>query len=264
MEGVAGVVSSDEIGGPPTWDFEQARRQFTSEVVAVCQGALEAGVEEVYVNDFHGNGRNLMYDQLPSQTMIIRGGFRRTSGFDLLDRSFGGLVLLGAHARSGSAIGLIPHTYSNKLQFEIFGQPVGEFDLLALIAGEMKVPTILISGDDKTVEQAFTNLPSTIGVITKWALGTRGAMCIHPGQVLVLLKEEIARAVKNVASIEPPAITPPINLTIKPTDLSIGENLNWIPRLKALPNGSFEFVGESMVEIANMIYGVTLLTSAKA
>jgi len=82
--------------------------------------------------------------------------------------------------------------------------------------------------------------------------------------VLVLLKEEIARAVKKVASIEPPAITPPINLTIKPTDLSIGENLNWIPRLKALPNGSFEFVGESMVEIANMIYGVTLLTSAKA
>lgn len=262
MEGIAGVVSAEEISTAPTWEQEQARRQFTNEVAVVCQGALDAGAEEIYVNDFHGNGRNLMMDKLPSQVMLVRGGFRPTAGFDLLDQSFGGLVLLGAHTRSGSLTGVIPHTYSPKLQFEIFGQPVGEFDLLALIAGEKKVPTILISGDDKTIEQASTNLPSTIGVITKWAIGTRGAMCLHPGQVLTLLKEEIRRAVKNAATFEPPAINPPIQLLIRPLDSSLIENLSWIPKLKLLPNGTFEFMGESMLEIANIVYGVTLLASA--
>lgn len=261
MEGIAGVVSSQEVDSPSSPEYEQARKQFTAEVLAVCQGALEAGVEEVYINDFHGTGCNLIHDRFPPQVVMIRGGFRRTSGFDLLDSSFTGLVLLGAHTRSGSTQGLLAHTYSRRLQFEIFGAPVGEFDLLALLAGEKKVPTILISGDDKTIEQAATNLPSTIGVVTKWSIGTRGAMCLHPMQVCTLLKEEIRRAVKNAAGIEPPAIMPPIPLVITPLEPSLAERLNWIPRVKALPNGGFEFLGESMEEVANIVYGATLLAS---
>ncbi len=261
MEGIAGVVAPAEVEGDRGWETEQARKQFTNEVLAVCQGAVEAGVEEIVVNDFHGHGRNLMLDRFPSQVMVIRGGFRRTSGFDLLDSSYGGLVLLGAHTRSASPQGVLAHTYSPRLQFEIFGQPVGEFDLLALLAAERKVPTIMISGDNKTIEQASTNLPSTLGVITKWAVGTQAAMCLHPAQVCTLLKEEIRRAVKLADKIEPPAIMPPIHLLIRPLDVALIERLSWIPRVKGLPEGAFEFVGESMEEVANVVYGVTLLST---
>ena len=259
MEGVAGVVSFEQTEGNSA-DYETARQQYTEEVNSVCVGALEAGVEEIYINDFHGNGRNLIIEKLPPQAMVIRGGFRPQSGYDLLDDTFSGLVLLGAHSRTGSSKGLLPHTYSSKVSFEIFGQPVGEFDLLSLIAGEKKVPTILISGDSATIEQARTNLPSTNMVVTKYSIGTTGALCIHPYKVCDLLKEEIRRAVKAAKTIEPSQISPPAVLTVKLHDVLLSERLEWIPGLKRIDDTTFEFVGESMSQIADMVYGATILT----
>ena len=100
MEGIAGVVADVQTGGASAY-FEAARLQYTREIRSVCEAALSAGAEEVYVNDFHGNGLTLITDQLPREVMVIRGGFRPTSGYDLLDSTFTGLVLLGIHARTG-------------------------------------------------------------------------------------------------------------------------------------------------------------------
>lgn len=262
MEGIAGVVSPEQISGGSGWEAESARRQFTDEVCSVCVGAVEAGVEEIYVNDFHGNGRNLNIDRLPTEVMLIRGEFRPNSGFDMLDNTFSGLVLLGAHARTGSRESIIPHTYTDKLRFELFGQPLGEYDLLSLVAGEQKVPTIMISGDAKTIEQAHTNLPSTHTVITKFGLGTHSALCIHPKAVLESLREEIKRAVKNIGSLEPPEIEPPLQLIVRVLDPRIAERIDWIPQIKRLGEDSFEFVGDSMKQIAKVVYGVTVLAES--
>ncbi len=261
MEGIAGVVSPAQIAEGESPEVDQARRQFTEEVNAVCSGALEVGVEEIFVNDFHGNGRNLLAERLPSQVMLIRGGFRPTAGFDHLDSTFGGLVILGAHARSGSRDGIIPHTYTEHLRFELFGSPIGEFDILSLVAGECKVPTILISGDSKTIEQANTNMPATPTVITKFPIGVNSAICIHPKLVCESLREEIRRAVKSAASIEPPAISPPLQLGIRVYDVNLLDRLSWIPQLKRSSDDYFEFVAESAVQMAQLVYGVTLLTT---
>ncbi|HOY68014.1 MAG TPA: M55 family metallopeptidase [Candidatus Ozemobacteraceae bacterium] len=261
MEGIAGVVSPVQIGDGDSPEIEQARRQFTDEVNAVCAGALEAGVEEIYINDFHGCGRNLLLERLPSQVMLIRGGFRPTAGFDHLDSTFGGLVLLGAHARSGSREGVIPHTYAGHLRFELFGAPIGEFDILSLVAGEYKVPTILISGDSKTIEQANTNMPATPTVITKYPIGVSSAICIHPKMVCDALREEIKRGVKSAGTIEPPAISPPLQLGIRVSDVNLHDRLSWIPQLKRTSDDRFEFVAESAEQMAKLVYGVTLLTT---
>ncbi|HMM59260.1 MAG TPA: M55 family metallopeptidase, partial [Candidatus Rifleibacterium sp.] len=106
MEGIAGVVADVQTGGASSY-FEAARLQYTREIRSVCEAALSAGAEEVYVNDFHGNGLTLITDQLPREVMVIRGGFRPTSGYDLLDSTFTGLVLLGIHARSGTYGGVL-------------------------------------------------------------------------------------------------------------------------------------------------------------
>ncbi|MBF0406078.1 MAG: M55 family metallopeptidase [Candidatus Riflebacteria bacterium] len=260
MEGIAGVVSAEQISNTSDWETEPSRKQLTDEVCAVCAGALESGVTEIYINDFHGNGRNIIADKLPHQAMLIRGDFRPTSGFDLLDESFAGLVFLGAHARTGSWASVIPHTYSEKVYFEIFGQPIGEFDLLSLLAGEHKIPTVLIAGDAKTVEQAKTNLPSTQMVVTKYALSHNSAVCVHPKKVCLDLKSKIKLAIKNIPANEPPAIVPPIQLTIKLTSIKMVEKVIWIPGLKRVNETVFEFFGDNMRQIAQLIYGITILT----
>jgi len=262
MEGIAGVVADVQTGGASAY-FEAARLQYTREIRSVCEAALSAGAEEVYVNDFHGNGLTLITDQLPREVMVIRGGFRPTSGYDLLDSTFTGLVLLGIHARTGTYGGVLPHTYSSKVSFEIFGQPVGEFDILALVAGEMKVPTILISGDSKAIEQAGTNMPSTHTVITKYSIGTDGALCVHPDKICEQLRDETKRALKNVASIEPSQISGPTQLTIRLRDVSLAPRLEWIPGIKKTGDAVFEFTGRNMKAIANIVYGVATLVEAK-
>ncbi|HNX75519.1 MAG TPA: M55 family metallopeptidase [Candidatus Rifleibacterium sp.] len=262
MEGIAGVVAETQTGGVSSW-FEAARVQYSREIRAVCEAAISAGAEEVYVNDFHGNGLTLQTEILPREVMVIRGGFRPTSGFDLLDSTFSGLVLLGIHARTGTYGAVLPHTYSNKVDFEIFGQPVGEFDILALVAGEMKVPTLLISGDSKAIEQAGTNMPSTHTVITKYSIGTDGALCVHPDRVCEQLREEMKRALKNVSAIEPSQISGPTHLTIRLRDVSLAPRLEWIPGVKRISDVVFAFTGATMKEIANLVYGVATLVEAK-
>lgn len=264
MEGIAGVVSEEELGEYKhgnSEDYQKARIQFTNEVLAVCEAALESGVEEIIVNDFHGNGRNLLLEKFPPEVLIIRGGFRKTAGYDLLDSSYLGLVILGAHAKSNTFDSVLAHTYTNKVEFELFGEPLGEFDLLALIAGEKKVPTILISGDNKAVEQACKTLPSTLSVVTKWSIGRNSAMCLHPSQVCTLLKEETKRAIKKAREIEPPEIMPPVQLCIKPLDFRVVDHISWIPGLKKIGENKFEYIAQNMIQVAEIIYGVTLLSS---
>jgi D-amino peptidase len=262
MEGIGGVVSSLQTGGE-SWLYETARVQYTREIKAVCEAAISAGAEEIYVNDFHGNGLNLMTDTLPREVMVIKGGFRPTSGYDLLDETFTGLVMLGIHARTGTNGGVIPHTYSGKLMFEIFGQPVGEFDILALAAGERKVPVMLISGDSKSLEQAGTNLPSTPAVITKYSIGSEGALCMHPDRVCELLRDEMKRAIKLVDSIEPAQISGSVQLGVKVLDVCLASRLEWIPGCKRVNATSFEFTCRNMSEVINLVYGCSTLVEAK-
>ncbi|MDD2999945.1 MAG: M55 family metallopeptidase, partial [Candidatus Riflebacteria bacterium] len=231
MEGVAGVVDSEQTMGASAY-FEAAKLQYAREVRSVCEAALNAGVEEVYVNDFHGNGLNINPEILPRSVLVIRGGFRPTSGYDMLDETFSGLVLLGAHARTGTSNAVLPHTYTGRVTYEIFGQPVGEFDILALLAGEMKVPTILISGDSTAVEQAGTNMPSAHRVVTKYAVNNGGALCIHLDLVCEALREEVTRAVKNIAAIEPAQIAGPTQLSVKIADVNLAPRIEWIPGAK--------------------------------
>ncbi len=262
MEGISGVVTPEQTSGSSSY-FEAARFQYTREVKAVCEAALESGAEEIYINDFHGNGLNIMPEKMPKEAMVIRGTFRPCSGFDLLDKTFSGLILLGVHVRSATSKGVIPHTYTQKISYEIFGQPVGEFDLLSLIAGECNVPTILISGDSLAIEQARTNLPSTHMVITKFPVGNESALCIHPDRVIEQLKEETRRAVKAIRTIEPPQIAPPTQLVIKLNDVSITPRIEWIPGLKKTGENTYEYLGQSMKEIANIVYGTATLAECK-
>jgi len=262
MEGIAGVVASTQTEGCSSY-FDAARIHYTREVKAVCEAALSCGAEEIYVNDFHGNGLNIDSDILPREVMVIRGNFRPASGYDLLDETFAGMILLGVHARTGSSGGVIPHTYSSKVSYEIFGQPVGEFDILSLIAGEKKVPTILISGDSKAIEQAGTNMPSAHTVITKYSTSSESALCVHPEVVCELLREETRRAVKNISTIEPSQISGPTQLLIKLHDVSLTHRIEWIPGLKRLDDSAFEYIGKNMREIANMVYGTATLAECR-
>ena len=71
MEGVAGVVTGDQLG-PTGFEYERFRAFMTAEVLAAIQGARDAGATTIVVSDSHGNGENLLIEQFPEDVTIVR------------------------------------------------------------------------------------------------------------------------------------------------------------------------------------------------
>ncbi len=71
MEGVVGVVTDDQLG-PGGFEYERFRQFMTHEVNAAIDAARAAGATEFVVSDSHGNGQNLLIEQLPDDVTVIR------------------------------------------------------------------------------------------------------------------------------------------------------------------------------------------------
>src|SRR5512143_1229947 len=71
MEGIAGVVTSDQLG-PTGFEYDRAREFMTGEALAAIAGAKEAGATEIVVSDSHGNGESLLIDRFPDDVRIVR------------------------------------------------------------------------------------------------------------------------------------------------------------------------------------------------
>src|SRR5688572_16262540 len=71
MEGVVGTVTGDQLG-PGGFEYERFRRFMTEEVVAAITAAKGAGATDILVSDSHGNGENLLIEQLPEDITVVR------------------------------------------------------------------------------------------------------------------------------------------------------------------------------------------------
>src|SRR4030095_9992117 len=84
MEGVAGVVTPDQLG-PPGFEYKRFRGFMTNEVLAAIEGARAAGATEFLVSDSHGNGENLLIERFPKDVQIVRSGPRPLSMMQGID-----------------------------------------------------------------------------------------------------------------------------------------------------------------------------------
>src|SRR5215204_32855 len=76
MEGIAGVVTGEQLG-PTGFEYGRFREFMTREALAAVEAAKSGGATEVIVADSHGNGQNLLIDQLPADVRVIRSWPRR-------------------------------------------------------------------------------------------------------------------------------------------------------------------------------------------
>jgi len=75
MEGVVGVVTPDQLK-PNGFEYQQFREFMTKETLAAINAAKEMGASEILVSDSHGNGENLLIEQLPNDVRIVRSWVR--------------------------------------------------------------------------------------------------------------------------------------------------------------------------------------------
>jgi D-amino peptidase len=214
LEGVAGVQqwAQTREHGPQN---EQAIRLLTAEVNAAIDGILDADPQvEVIVWDGHGSG-GIDVEQLHSQARFIPRGPIVPPYF--LDEGFDALFFIGQHAMAGTADAPLSHTYSSRTveYYKLNGIPMGEFGCRAALAGSLGIPTVFVSGDDKTIAEARTLVPGIWGATVKWGRGIEMAIHLSPHQSRHLIRQTAAEATRHVQDIPPFVLQPPYEQEIR-------------------------------------------------
>lgn len=113
IEGIGGVVNEEHLG-PDGCEWSKAREWMTAETVAAATAALEAGATAVVISDSHGNGLNIMVDELPAKCTLVRSWPRELGMMCGLDSSFECAMLVGYHPGTQSFGGVRAHTFSSQ------------------------------------------------------------------------------------------------------------------------------------------------------
>lgn len=220
-EGVACVVGEPGVSLSHSANMAFAREEATRETNAAIRSLFENGAEQVVVWDNHGEGANLVFDQLDPRCEIVLGtGFARR--FPELDESYAGVLMLGYHPKAGTPGGVLAHTYCSAAyrSIRINGAEVGEIALDAAVAGELAVPVICIVSDQHGCNEATQHMPWVETVVTKQGFGRHCARGKHPQVVERQIELAVEQAMTTLNQKKPFRFDLPLSMELEFTTWS--------------------------------------------
>jgi len=211
MEGVAGILNSEDWCQPTGRYYDQGKELLTMEVNAAIEGLLAAGATEIVVSDGHGPG-GIHPAMLDERVRLLRG-WPRGWPFEL-DDSYDAVAWVGQHAKAGTPFAHLAHTQSFRyIDQSINDQSVGEFGQFALCAGELGVPVVFGSGDEAFCREAEALAPGMVTVSVKQGLApstgddldlqayahkNTAAIHLHPAAARRAIREGAKRALERL------------------------------------------------------------------
>lgn len=254
MEGITGVVTNEQLG-PTGFEYARFREFMTQEVNAAIEGARAAGATEIVVSDSHGNGQNLLLENLAKDILVIRSWPRPLMMMQGLDETFDGVIFIGYHAATTNPEGVRAHTLSSAhlADVRLKGVSVSEAGLNAAIAGHFNVPVIMISGDDVVVKETQALLGNVEGAVVKWASGFHSAKTMLPDAGQQLIREKAQRAVARIKEFKPYKLSGPVELEVRFKSYRPSEVLSYLSIVKRIDAHSIRFVGKDMIEVSKFL-----------
>lgn len=254
MEGVVGTVTGDQLG-PDGFEYERARRWMTEEVNAAIRGVRAAGATEILVSDSHGNGQNLLLDELPEDVAVIRSWPRPLGMMAGMDDTFDGAIFIGYHASTDNSAGVRAHTLSSArlTSVKLNGVPVPETGLNAAIAGHFGVPVIMVSGDDAIAEEATALIGDVETAVVKKAYGFHSAETMMPAAAYRLIEETAKRAVERIGDFRPWDLGGPIELEGRFKNYRPVEALGYLEIVERIDSHTIRYTGRDMIAVENFL-----------
>jgi len=253
MEGIAGVVTQDQLG-PSGFEYGQFRKFMTAEVNAAIEAAREMGATDIVVGDSHGNGLNLLLDALPQDIILVRAWPRPLGMMEGIDDSFGAAIFIGYHASAGNTGGIAAHTMSGAdfLSVKINGDEITEGGINALIAGHFGVPIVMISGDDAAVREVTDMVGPVEGAVVKWHYSHTSGRTLMPEAAQALIKEKVQAGLRRRHELQPFRIEGPLSLDLTYKNDKAAELIAYLPNVELIDNHTVRFVGD-IIELSMFI-----------
>ena len=254
MEGIAGVVTSEQLG-PSGFEYERARQFMTGEVNAAIQGARDAGATQIVVSDSHGNGQNILIDQLPNDVTLIRSWPRPLMMMEGIDSTFDAVLFIGYHASTANVNGVRAHTMSSATLAGVAlnGTQMPEGGLNAAIAGQFGVPVVMISGDDAALEEVRHFTGPIEGAQVKRAISFHAAATMTPKAAQDLVRQRAKAGVERRSAFRPFRLGTHIALELTFKNYRAAEIVAYLPGIVRVTSDTIRFVGRDILEISRFM-----------
>ena len=217
MEGVDGIFDIEIQCRPqksPLW--EESHRLLTGEVNAAVKGLYEGGATEVFVYDGHDSSRSLSVLDIEPRARLLRGD--RISPTAELDASYSAFVFIGQHAMAGAEKGVLAHTESEEIQnVWVNGRPAGEIGFFVMMAGQLGVPAIMLSGDTAACREFHELVPEAECAEVKAGVSRTAAWMLSHSAACALITEKARRAMQRLPQIKPFKLAGPVEMKVEYT-----------------------------------------------
>jgi D-amino peptidase len=209
MEGVAGIVKWDQVTGGHEM-YEEGRKLYTGEINAAVRGTKAAGATEIVVMDHHGAGKGWSFNSLipeeldPACEFVVQDEWTEYTAF--LEQGCDAALLVGMHARAGSADGVLNHTVSGQQWQNMWfnGTLVGETGINAAMCGQWGCPVLLVTGDRAVCREATELLGEGLTTVAvKEGLGQFSARQLPAKRARELIEDGARNALSDLKAVEP-------------------------------------------------------------
>jgi D-amino peptidase len=245
MEGATGVTCPRDVEpGTPQW--ARFRQQFTADANAVALGLLDAGIDDVVINEAHATMRNILLEELDERVRLITGRHKPLGMMQGVPEA-DAVVFLGYHAGAGQR-GVLSHTYLGNAILGVWldGIPASEGYLNAALAQEHGVPVIMVTGDDKTCDDAMSYAPDAEHVAVKEYVSRYSAICLPPQRTFRLQREAAARAAAQVGRFAP--ATAPHRIEVEFDAVQLADATALIPTIEQVGERRIAFEASTMTD----------------
>jgi D-amino peptidase len=250
MEGISSVTNWDQTD-PKHPEYARFRKIMTADVNAAIRGALLAGADDVVVSDGHGDGSNILIEELEGNARLNAGNGSPFSMIQGVEAGVDGVLYVGYHARAGSQNGILAHTWSASRIANVWLNDVlvGEYGLNAAVAGHFGVPVLMISGDQTACAQAVELLGALETAVVKQATGFASAECLPLGIAQKLILEAARRSVSRLKEGNAPkpfVVAKPVRVTIEFRQPEFADRAERLPGARRLDGLRIEFSAPDM------------------
>lgn len=194
--------------------YAESRKLLTAEVNAAVRGLYEGGATSVVVYDNHFGGHNLSALDIDSRALLLAGSpVAPALG---LDSSYSAIVFIGLHSMAGTEDGILPHSFTWDIQnIWVNGKKVGEIGARVMLAGELSIPAIMLSGDAAACHEFRDLVPNGQCATVKWAASHSGGYTISSPKASGLIESKARFAMQHLADFKPYPIAGPADVRVQ-------------------------------------------------
>lgn len=215
IEGVSGFISFEDRRTESAENLAHRQRMYrllTGEVSAAVRGAKEAGATEILVNDSHGSGYNIIFEELESGCEINHGrGSHFPEWLTGLGEGFAAMVLVGMHAMGDDLRGVCPHSRWVVNDGEIY---LSEASMAMALAGDLGIPAVFVSGDQVVTGELAEKNPDIVAGVVKQSYGPNCCRSLLPVEARRVIREGVREGLAKRAAIKPYVIGGPVYLNL--------------------------------------------------